>query len=225
MVFYLANGTQFTIIVAIRPQPQQQGNLGWVSYARCNVVFGFQMGRSVQRNGICEWRIGREDAHLCHLHFVLGKRSCLVGTYHRNGTHRFASVQFAYKVVAFKHSAHVQCKAQRYGHRQSFGHGHHQQRYGHHEIAQHNLGHAHVILALPKRIGKHIVGKKHGKSGDGHGRTHLTDKLGQVVELLIEGRFHGRQFGGLTCHLANLRAIAYGCYPCKSATIHHHRRA
>ena len=46
-----------------------------------------------------------------------------------------------------------------------------------------------------------------------------------MVELLIEGRFHGRQFGGLACHLANLCVIAYGSDPCKPATIHHHRRA
>ena len=84
------------------------------------------MGRGVQRNSIYQWRFGRKNAQLCHLHLVLGKRSRLVGTYHGDGPHRFASVQFAHKVVAFKHSAHVQCKAQRNGHRQSFGHRHHQ---------------------------------------------------------------------------------------------------
>ena len=135
---------QCLIVYAVLVEPQQQGNLRGVANALA--ALGVEVCRCVQRDGRAQqFVVGVVGLKVGHLHLVLRQRARLVGADHGHGAHRFARVQLAHEVVVLQHAAHVERQAQRHGHRHALGHGHDDKRYGHHEVLQHDLGHAQVV--------------------------------------------------------------------------------
>ena len=158
-------------------------------------------------------------------HAVFRQGACLVGTNHRHSPHGLTSMQLSHQIVALQHAPHIQGQRQRDGHRQTLGDGHHNERDGHHEIAQHHLGHAQVVVGVPEWVGQQIVTQEQHKGSNRHAHSYLADEGGQPVELLVERGLHASALRRCAGHLANLRGIAYRRHDSLAASAHHHRRA
>ena len=130
-------------------QPKQHGGLGGVAQGLYGAVLAVQVGRGVYGYALAyehtclvlgqmlvlQW----EERGCAYTHLVLCQSARLVGAYYCCGTHRLACMHLAHQVVGLQHTAHAQCQAQRYTHGQSFGHGHHHQGDGYHEVVQNVL--------------------------------------------------------------------------------------
>ena len=134
--------SQMAVLLPVTLHPHQRGGLSRVADAFSIV----QMRRRVGGYALIEpVAVVVIYLTLCHLHLVLGQSACLVGAYDGDGTHRLTCVQLPDKVVALQHTAHVKGERERDGHGQTLRDGHHDERYGHHEIFQDDSRHAQII--------------------------------------------------------------------------------
>ena len=151
-----------------------------------------------------------------YLHQVLCQCTCLVGTDDGDGTHGFASVHLTHQVVGFQHTTHVQCQAEGNAHRQAFGHGHHNQGDGHHEVLQDDAGNVHPFLptgdAGHGQVLVEVFSCKDKKGKDGDGETYLLDELGQLRELDVQWGFFAALFSSLGSYLADFGGIAHSVH-------------
>ena len=161
------------------------------------------------------------NEHLFHGHAVLRKGARLVCTDYRGGTHRLAGMHLAHQVVGLEHAAHAVGKAQRYCHRQPFGNGNDDERYGYHD----GLEHIGDEADKTERLGQEEVGKTchHDERGDEVGQ--LGNKTAKTLQLLVERRLHAVVYLSCREHLAVLRSITHMVYLEDAVAFHHLRAA
>ena len=134
-------------------------------------------------------------------------------------------MEAAHQVVALQHATHVQGQCQRHGHRQALGHSHDDERHSHHEVVEHHMEHAKIVVAAPHSIiDQDVVYQKEEESGHRHTGAYLADELGQTVKLDVQGGLHVRLLRTAARHPAYLRRIAHRRYTVGATTVHHHRR-
>ncbi len=126
------------IILSSCIEPKQKRAFGRVSDRLRVFAAQVEPGSGIYGYPLLDHFVSRiaEEVRMSHLHTVLGKGSGLVGAYHRSGSHRLASVQFADEIVGAEHPAHGIGKGKRNRHRQTFGNGNHNQGDGNHERLQ-----------------------------------------------------------------------------------------
>ncbi|CCY64935.1 unknown [Prevotella sp. CAG:1124] len=222
-VLVLAEGA---VVNSVLLKPQQQCDLCRVTDTLAALFV--EVGGGVQGYGRAEKRVVSVVLfHVGHLHFVLRQGTRLVGADYRNGAHCLAGVQLAHKVIVLQHAPHVEREAQCYGHRHALGHGHNYQRYGHHEVLQHRLGHTQIVRRRPNafRIKHYVTGEEYDEGGYGYADTELADEFCQLVELQVERRLDSRYLGTCARHLANLGRIAHLGNLIRAASVHNHRAA
>ena len=155
---------------------------------------------------------------LPHLHPVLGKGSRLVGADNGGGTHGFAGVHLAHQIVALKHTAHAQCKAQSDAHGQTFGHRYHNKCHG-----KHHSDHGIVDELHAEQVVGRIV--EYSQTSDHDESTHnvaaIGNHLSEAVELLHERRLYVVLNLRLHIHFAIFGAVAHSLHAHNAVTLSH----
>ena len=165
------------VVGAVVAQPEQQGTLGGVAHhLRRGGVGEVELGRGVDSDGFGHASAGvvvaealvveTDEIGLIHTHLVLRERSRLVGADDGAGAHRLAGVHLTHEVVGLEHPPHAVSQTQRHGHRQTLGHGDHDERDGNHQR----------IECVGDEVGQLAVGRERLEEVDDH--RHKYDEVG-----------------------------------------------
>ena len=211
------------IIFAAPAEPFEQRTFGRIAddtplgIEKSRGVRGHDLGEIVQRQRVV-------THHFVHVHLVLRQRTGLVGADDRYGSHRLAGMHPPHEVVRLEHPAHRHSQRKRDAHRQPFGHGHHDQRHGHHKYMEHLLHDPEPILfeqpADEDRLEQHRA--------EDHHREHdadTADHARQTGELPVERRLLVALDGRLFRYAARLGRIAHGRNDHHAVAVHYGRTA
>ncbi len=218
------SGAQRGVVLAFLVHPQKQGALCGVPHAP-QPVPPFEAGCGIHGYRFAKQALVAAADEVGHLHPVLRKRARLVGADYGDSPHCLAGVHFAHEVVCAEHPAHVEREAQRHGHGQAFGHGHHDERHGRHEIRGEQAEHFEPVDFAPVIQPHKLVHRKHEERQHRHAERDAADEARQAPELSAEGRVFGYERRRLPLHLAYFGSVAHGGDPHHAAPFHHHRGA
>ena len=157
-------------------------------------------------------------------HPVLGKRTGLIGTNHRNGPHRFAGVHLAHQVIRLQHPTHRQRQRERDTHRQPLRNSHHDQSHRNHKNTQQLLGSPDPI-ARRKLAAQVCLGEHRYEDRNRHCNTDLTDHPRKTRQLLIQRRRLFAGYGRLLGYPPRFGAVAHSLDDHLAVTVHDGRTA
>ncbi len=210
----------FFVVDALVRHPFYECPLCWVAHA--DVCCGVQCDGP----GQCHVAVLVEGQHLFHVHAVLRQCSCLVGADDVHRPHCLACVQFPHEVIALQHAPHVQCQCQCHRHRQTLGHRHHDESHRHHEVFQHHLYHADVVVGMPEVVvGDNVVQHEEHECRHGNGDSRLADEFCQSFQLHVQRCLHSCLLVTAACHMPYLGAVAHRRHNIFAHAVHHHRGA
>ena len=129
-------------------------------------------------------------------------------------------MHLAHEVVGLEHPAHAVGKAERDGHGQALGHGHHDQRHCNHDGLEHVGQEGHPVVPVEVRaddIGEDAA--HHDEEGEGIAQA--GDPLAEPFELFVERRFHAVVYLRRHEDLALLRLVSDALHAAEAVAFHH----
>ena len=127
-------------------------------------------------------------------------------------------MHLAHQIVGLQHAAHAQCQTQRNAHGQTFGHGHHHEGDGYHEVVQNVL----YVVEVPNLSSvEEDLGGEYQEGQCGYGVARLADDAGQTFQLQLQGSVQIVVHLCTLIHFAVFCGIAYGHYLHYAVSVHH----
>ncbi len=224
--------TERHVVPSAALQPQQQRHLRRVSDPRGSFPFAFllQEGRRVGRDAFGD-DVGAclVELRFIDLHQILCQGARLVGADDRNRSHRFAGVHLAHEVVCPEHAPHVERKAESNAHGQPFRNGHDDERHGHHEVFQDDVGDVEPLLPARHRvdgeIGVEVLARKDEEGEYRNGETRPPNQLRQPRKLDVQRCPFGSLFSRLPGYFPDFGRISDALHPHDAVAVGDRRAA
>ena len=204
-------------------EPQQQCPFGRVAD---HFAVRVQEGGRVRGDSFADQRVDPVlgEFGFVNAHFIAGQRAGLVGADHRDRSHRFAGVHFPDEVIRTEHPPHVDRERQRDAHRQSFRHGHDDQRDGYHEVLQH-FGCDGQPVGRQQVARQHTFDDQRCERDDRQRDADASDQLRQALQLQVQRGLFIALDGGLFGDFAEFGGVPYGGHLHDAMAFDHGRSA